>query len=165
VIKIDSHVEGLAEMEAFLRTLPDDIARKMLRSSLMGAARPIMRQAQANVQQTFGNSPRYTGTLAAGIVRGRAKTGLAARVDVKLKKPRSKAKATVNGVKKQSGDDPFYGRFLEFGTSKMPARPFLKPAGMAKQDEAGREMNKALAKQIAKWCKANGVKYRPGDAT
>ena len=25
-------------------------------------------------------------------------------------------------------DDPFYWRFVEFGTSKMAARPFLRPA-------------------------------------
>ena len=162
MIKIDSHVEGLAELEQFLQTLPDDIARKMLRSSLMGAARPIMRQAQENVRQLFGGSSRYTGTLEAGIVRGRAKTGLAARVDVKLKKPRGKGKSTVNGVPKEFGDDPFYGRFLELGTSKMSAKPWLKPAAMDKQDEAGREMNKALMVQIAKWCKANGVTYKPG---
>lgn len=162
MIKIDSHVEGLAELEQFLTTLPDDISRKMLRSSLMGAARPIMRQAQENVRTMFGASPRYTGTLEAGIVRGRAKTGLAARVDVKLRKPSSRGKQTKNGVKKGNGDDPFYGRFLEMGTSKMPAYPWLKPAAMARQDEAGAEMNKALMTQVARWCKANGVKYVPG---
>jgi HK97 gp10 family phage protein len=162
VIKIDSHVAGLAELENFLKALPDDVSRKMLRSALMSAARPIMRQAQENVQQTFGNSRRSTGTLAAGIVRGRAKTGLAARVDVKLRKPKSRGKQTINGVKKAHGDDPFYGRFLEFGTSKMPARPFLKPAAMSKQDASGAEFNKALTKQVMKWCKQHGIRFLPG---
>jgi HK97 gp10 family phage protein len=162
VIKVDAHVTGLAELDNFLRALPDDIARKMLRSSLMGAARPIMRQAQENIRANFGGSSRYTGTLESGVVRGRAKTGLAARVDVKLRKPRSKGKQTINGVNKPYGDDPFYGRFLEMGTSKMPARPFLKPAAMSKQDESGAEFNKALTAQVMKWCKANGVRYLPG---
>jgi HK97 gp10 family phage protein len=162
VIKIDEKVEGLAEMDAFLKTLPDEIQRKMLRSALMGAARPIMRQAQENIRQRFGSSERYTGTLEAGVVRGRARTGLAARVDVKLRKGKSTGKTRIRGVSKEHGDDPFYGRFLEFGTSKMEARPFLKPAAMAQQTASGQEMNKALMKQIQKWCKANGVKYVPG---
>ena len=177
MIKVDSHVTGLAELEQFLQTLPDNIAKKMLRSSLMGAAKPIMLQAQDNVLRNFGASSRYTGVLEAGIVRGRARTGLAARVDVRLKKPKkndeppkSGKKAgnnkgpggTINGVKKRFGDDPFYGRWLELGRSDMAAKPFLKPAAMQQQDNAGTEFNKALQGQIEKWCKANGVKYVPG---
>lgn len=32
-----------------------------------------------------------------------------------------------------SGGDTYYWRFLEFGTSKMPAQPFLRPAMDASQ--------------------------------
>ena len=32
------------------------------------------------------------------------------------------------GSKENPGGDTFYFRFLEFGTSKVPARPFLRPA-------------------------------------
>lgn len=32
--------------------------------------------------------------------------------------------------------DAFYGRFLEFGTSKMPAQPFLRPGFEAKRKAA-----------------------------
>jgi len=32
--------------------------------------------------------------------------------------------------------DAYYGRFLEFGTSRMPARPFLRPAFDARSNEA-----------------------------
>ena len=41
-----------------------------------------------------------------------------------------------------------YGRFYEYGTSKMPAHPFLRPAFDAGKDEALRifkaEMKKAV---------------------
>lgn len=33
-------------------------------------------------------------------------------------------------------DKAFYGRFIEFGTSRMPARPFLRPAFDAMQSRA-----------------------------
>lgn len=155
-------VEGLKELDAFLETLPEKVQRDMLYSSLMTAAKPVMDQAKRNVETQFGSSVRYTGTLARGVTRGRMKkTGLAARVDVKLKRPKNNAKTRKGNVIKPYGDDPFYGRFLELGTSRMAAKPWLRPAGEAKQDEAGRKLNEALQKQIAKWCKANGVRYEP----
>ncbi|MGF6877368.1 HK97-gp10 family putative phage morphogenesis protein [Paraburkholderia sp. MM5477-R1] len=158
-----NEVRGLRELDEFLRTLPEQMQRKMLYSSLMTAAKPIMDQAKQNVERQFGGSVHYTGTLAKGITRGRMKkTGLAARVDVKLKRPKNQAKTRKGKVIKPYGDDPFYGRFLEFGTSKMNSKPWLRPAAMAKQDEAGRKLNEALQKQVAKWCKANGVTYKPG---
>jgi HK97 gp10 family phage protein len=163
MIKIDAHVEGLAELDRFLSTLPDELQRKMLVSSLRQATKPIIAQAQSNIKRLFGSSPRWTGTLEAGVVAAKGKTGLAARVNIKTKKPRgSKSNEVINGVRKPYGRDPFYGRFLEKGTSKMPAYPWLQPAAMARQDEAGRALNADLQKRMAKWCKANGVKYVPG---
>jgi HK97 gp10 family phage protein len=156
-------VRGLKELDNFLQTLPEELQRKMLYSALMTAAKPIMDQAASNVQTLFGMSLRYTGTLHKGITRGRMKkTGLAARVDVKLKRPKSPGPTVIAGRKKPHGDDPFYGRLLEMGTSRMAAKPWLRPAGQAKQGEAGRALNLALQKQMAKWCKANGVTYKPG---
>lgn len=32
------------------------------------------------------------------------------------------------GVDRGDNSEVFYGKFIEFGTSKMPARPFLQPA-------------------------------------
>ena len=163
MIRIGS-VDGLAEMDRFLATLPDELQRRMLVSSLRAATKPIIAQAQQNIRQQFGGSARYTGVLEAGVVAAKQrKTGLAARVNIKTRKPRgSKTNDVINGVRKPYGRDPFYGRFLEFGTSKMNAKPWLRPAAMAKQAEAGRQLNLALQKQMARWCKANGVKYVAG---
>ncbi|MBC8638270.1 HK97 gp10 family phage protein [Caballeronia sp. EK] len=166
MIKIDSHVEGLAELDRFLATLPEEVQRKMLSGSLRDAAKPIMDQAALNVLTLFGGSPRSSGVLFSHITRSKTKrTGLAARVNVTLKRPRgaaAKQGRRINGVYKPFGDDPFYGRFLEFGTSKMPARSWLRTAGIAKQDEAGTTMNRALQKRMAAWCKRNGVRFMPG---
>ena len=161
MITIDE-VKGLAELDKFLETLPEELQRSMLYSALMTAAKPIMDQAKANVQRQFGGSMRWTGTLMTGVTRGRMKkTGLAARVDVKLKRPRGAGPTVINGVRKKYGTDPFYGRYLEMGTSRMAPQPWLRPAADAKQGEAGEKMNAALQKQALKWCKANGVTYEP----
>jgi len=140
----------------------------MLYSALMTAAKPIMDQAKLNVARQFGMSMDYTGTLYRGITRGRQrKTGLAARVNVKLKRPKGESRKQLSGptgnpVTKKYGADPYYGRFLEMGTSRMAAKPWLKPAGVARQADAGRAMNAALQKQVERWCRQNGVTYRPG---
>lgn len=160
-MKFDMQVNGLAEMERFLKTLPDEVSRKMLYGALMGGAKPIMDQAKANVRANFGNSARFTSTLEESLVRGRQrKTGLAARVNVKIRKGKVKDRMIKAGVIKPHGDDAFYGRFLEFGTSKMPAYPFLKPAADAKAGEATNRFRDTLMKRMGKWCKESGVVYR-----
>jgi HK97 gp10 family phage protein len=163
-VKID--VKGMNEVEKFLKTLPDEVSRKMLYGALMGAAMPIMKQARANVLRNFGRSARYTYTLEEAMVRGRSKkTGLAARVNVMIKKGKVKGKTVKYGVEKPYGDDAFYGRFLEFGTSKMAAKPFLRPAADSMAREAAKRFNNTINKRMAKWCKQNGVRHRPGMGT
>lgn len=161
-----SEVKGLKELDAFLSTLEEEVQRSMLSGALRDAAKPILDQAMLNVLMQFGGSRRSSGVLFSHITRSKYKrTALAARVNVTLKRPRgpaAKKAQVINGVRKPYGQDPFYGRFLEFGTSKMPARPWLRPAGIAKQDAAGSEMRRTLQKRMLAWCKKNGVKYVPG---
>ncbi|SAK63582.1 hypothetical protein AWB80_02885 [Caballeronia pedi] len=160
-----SAVKGLKELDEFLATLPEEVQKSMLTSSLRVAAKPILDQAMLNVLMNFGGHPRSSGVLFSHITRGKVKrTGYAARIDVKLKrrsKSPGKVNARINGVRKPYGDDPFYGRFLEFGTSKMEAKPWLRPAAIAKQDDAGRGLNVELQRRMALWCKKNGVKFVP----
>jgi HK97 gp10 family phage protein len=166
LLKIDSQVKGLKELDAFLATLPEEVQRSMLSGALRDAAQPILTQAIVNVHNLFSGKPRSSGVLASHITRSKYKrTALAARVNVTLKRPRgaaSKAPQRINGVWKPYGEDPFYGRFLEFGTSKMRARSWLRPAAIAKQDAAGAALNRALQKRMMAWCKKNGVRYMPG---
>jgi HK97 gp10 family phage protein len=162
-MNIDVEVKGLKEVEQFLKTLPVEVQTKMAYGALMGGALPIMRQAKTNVQQQFGRSARYTYTLEEALVRGRNKrTGLAARVDVKIRKGRVTGKTVKMGVTKPYGDDAFYGRFLEFGTSKMNSHPFLLPAAMARSGESAQKFNATMIKRMAKWCGENGVTFKPG---
>lgn len=161
-----SEIKGLKELDAFLATLPEEIQRSMLSGSLRDAAKPVMDQAALNVLTLFGGSPRSSGVLFSHITRSKYKrTGYAARVNVTIKRPRgaaAKSPQIINGVRKPYGHDAFYGRFLEFGTSKMPARSWLRPAAIAKQDESGRSFNRALQKRMLAWCKKNGVQFKPG---
>jgi HK97 gp10 family phage protein len=48
------------------------------------------------------------------------------------------------------GPDPdrFYGRFLEFGTSKMAARPFLQPAFEENKDQVQQKMAQVIRRGL-----------------
>ncbi|WP_322092814.1 HK97-gp10 family putative phage morphogenesis protein [Paraburkholderia bannensis] len=163
---IDIEVQGWKQIEAFLKTLPDQVASKMLYDSLMAGAKPISDQAKANIRQLFGSSVRYTGTLEKAIARGRTRrTRYAARVDVKLRRAKNNGKTIKGNVTKPYGDDAFYGRFLEFGTSKMAAKPFLLPAATARRGQSIDRFNKTLMQRMSKWCAQNGVTYRASGST
>lgn len=44
--------------------------------------------------------------------------------------------------------DAYYGRFIEYGTKKKSARPFLRPAFETKKDEALKEIGRVLKEAI-----------------
>lgn len=57
-------------------------------------------------------------------------------------------KYVLAGIQKDDNSEIFYGKFLEFGTSKMNARPFLGPAYEAKKDEARKVIIQELKKGL-----------------
>ena len=45
-------------------------------------------------------------------------------------------------------NDGFYGRFIELGTSKMTAKPFLRPALESSQDEVLQKTKEYIANRL-----------------
>ena len=111
-------VEGLAELQFALNELPRRLARKSIQKALRAAALPIRDDARSRV-------PVSSGTVRRNIVvqRSRVFTGKDGKFGVLVRVRRMNKSARAKGM-----SDPFYWRFLEFGTSKMPARPFLRPS-------------------------------------
>ncbi len=83
------------------------------------AADVVAKSAFAVAQRARSLAPSRTGRLRAGIVS--ASSGLNGRVGTNSK-------------------DLFYWRFVEFGTVKMGARPFFRPAAEAEADSYVRAM-------------------------
>jgi HK97 gp10 family phage protein len=52
------------------------------------------------------------------------------------------------GKKRDVDRDSFYWKFLEFGTNKMAARPFLRPAFEANKEGAIEAIGKSLDETI-----------------
>lgn len=88
--------------------------------SLKAGAELIVEEARNNLES---NGNVRTGELKEGLKVGK----------IRRKGARKYVEA---GITKEDISNIFYGKFIEWGTSKMPAKPFLGPAYENKKDEA-----------------------------
>lgn len=110
----DLSLLGDQELNRQFKALPLVVQRKLLRQSFREALRPVLTAARAN-------APRLTGLLARTL-RLRA-----------LKRRRGQLGMMVISGTRASLKIPathpwYYPAHVELGTSKMPARPYLRPA-------------------------------------
>ena len=150
-------VRGLRELQDALKKLPKKLERRVLNSALSAGARIMVKDAKnrAPVLKDLLNPNRRPGTLKKNIrARPIKPYEHTASVIVGVRKLSSKAitafKKSQSGKKggSQNPNDPFYWRFVEFGTSKMQARPFLRPAFEAKKFEAATTIKQKLKVRI-----------------
>lgn len=133
----DTKVAGVAALRKALLDMPVDLGKKAVWSALGGAGvvvkQEAVRRAPVLAQATATRKP---GTVrdAIRVSRSRINRGQSGLYEVivrvkplnKQKKAAAKAAGALSGA--NNPDDPFYWWYLEFGTSKMAARPFLRPA-------------------------------------
>ena len=151
-------VEGLKELAERLRSFGPKLARNGLRAAVSAAAQVIRKEAQDRV-------PVDTGLLRSEIYRKQIReqsSDTKQTYYVGVRKYKKKYANTKHNIRKgritQSGkslktyetQDAFYWRFLEFGTPKMAARPFMRPAFESKKNEAVERMKEKLAERIKK---------------
>ena len=121
----DVEIQGLAELDHALQQLAWPAARRALRKGMRAGANVVRNEARTKAPKRTGNLKRKIRT------RERSEEGGNMRFSVEI--PRS----------------AFYGRFIEYGTSQMAAKPFLRPAAENKTEEAVEMMRSALAEAIA----------------
>ena len=136
---------GFKELEAKLKAFGPEVARNGLRTSDFAGARVIRDAAKETV-------PVKTGLLQANIYASRRRTPeYIAKYTVRVR-PKAKvakiAKRRKTGKYAQVAGPNVYGRFLEFGTSKMAAKAWLRPAFNANVDNAIEAIRAGLAKAI-----------------
>jgi HK97 gp10 family phage protein len=148
-------VEGLADMSRRLKAIAPELRAKVLRTALAAGARVVRDDARRRVPVLAASTPtRKPGTVRNAIVVRTSKVdkragnvgvfvnvrpakGAVYRTQKTLfgGKRRTLKRASQRGARSQN--DPFYWRFLEFGTRKMSARPYLKPAAARLQEALG----------------------------
>lgn len=133
-MKVTVKIEGLADLNRRLTQLPKAIQGRPLRTAVAAGGRVIQQEAKARVP------------VDTGLVRDRI------RVMSMRQEQRNARAEVVVGVRRVEKNtrrtDPFYWRFIEFGTRFKPARPFLRPALENKRTEAVDAIRERLAKRI-----------------
>lgn len=103
-------IKGLKEIIDKLNALPPRLENKVVRASLRKGINQIRDLARSKAPVDTGNLKKSIVTL------GHRENG---KIALKL---------TVRQRKSKKAKSPYYAKFLEFGTSKMSAKPFLRPA-------------------------------------
>lgn len=145
---VEIRISGLREINRAMQELPRRMDRRLLSKSLIAGGRLIRDEARDRVPLLQLPDPRRVrGALRRAIHVGAVRPeGHTASVWIRV---RSLTRRQIASFKKKRGksaatnpNDPFYWRFVEFGTSRMPARPFLRTAFEAKKVDA---VNAAIA--------------------
>ena len=134
-------LKGFTELAAALRELPQLVARKALRSATNAGASVIKKSAANRVRQK-------TGLTKKNLYQKQIREASGPMVQTFYVGVRTGKKRNRDG---SFAELPFYWRFLEFGTSKLPPAPFLRPAFEAEKDAAIKAIGEKLDERIQKF--------------
>ena len=112
-------VEGLRELGERMKGLSEDVNKRIARAATAAGAVVIRNAAQKN-------APVDTGNLQKNIIVKRLPKGestLTSEHIVTIRKGRLTKKQKEKGL-----GDAWYGVLVEYGTAKMAAQPFMRPA-------------------------------------
>lgn len=130
---VSSSIDNKKLLKA-LKTLPLNIQRNVMTGSTRAGAKVVSDEAKRLVPVRYGRLKKSI-----GIIKRKAKRGM-----------------TIFSISPRRGgkNDGFYGKFIELGTSKMIARPFLRPALEMSVDEvliaSKKYIDERLPKEVAK---------------
>lgn len=131
-------VRGLDELKAVLRGMPDRLRKRALRNALAAGGRVFRDEArrltpalEKPIHMANGMMRRAPGTVRKAITVRTSKIARR-RGDVGVFVNVRPAKGAMRGANKPF--DPFYWRFLEFGTKHMPKVGMLAEAAKKAED-------------------------------
>lgn len=153
---VEIKLTGFKELEAAFKQLGPKLEKKGLRSANYAGAQIVVQAAKRT--SAFQDK---TGALRAAIWAYKRRTAdnivthaVAVKgLSSKIKRERRKQKRAGIAVAKLPAGPAIYGKFLEFGTSKMSARPFLRPAFLANVDNVIDTIRSGLQTAITKGIK------------
>lgn len=152
-------VTGLKELGQALENLGRKTKNKLGAKAMRKGGTIIRDQARANAPMLKEKVPhRKRGTLKKHIVAStKPQKDGSIRTIIFVRQLKTSKVLEFKGKTGKSGaynpNDPFYWRFVEFGTSKMPAQPFLQPAFSTKKEQASREIITTLRDDILREAK------------
>ncbi|MEG9498945.1 HK97-gp10 family putative phage morphogenesis protein [Mannheimia indoligenes] len=148
-------IEGLKELGQKMQSLGKKISNRIAVKAMRQGGAIVRDTARAKAPVLQENVPhRKKGTLKKAITtRTKIKNGKAETI-VWVKKLTDKQISRFKGKSGRSGaynpNDPYYWRFVEFGTSKMAAKPFMRPAFEQSKQQAAKAITETLRTEIHK---------------
>ncbi len=134
-------LKGFKELASALRELPQRVSRNALRAAVNAGATEIKKEARIQ-------SPVDTGLLKKNLYQKQVREASGPNRQTFYVGVRQGVVRNKDGTKK---DMPFYWKFMEFGTSKLPAAPFLRPAFESKKEDAVKRISEKLDERIQKY--------------
>lgn len=126
---ISSTIDAKKLLQA-LNELPINIQRNVMNGATRAGAKVVSDEAKRLVPIKYGRLKKSI-----GIIKRRAKRG----------------ETTFSVSPRRGGrNDGFYGRFIELGTSKMSAKPFLRPALEKSVNEVLKASKEYIADRLPK---------------
>jgi len=164
-MQFDVDVRGLAEIERKLKLLPERLGRNAMRRALRKGANVIRDAARNNAKRIDDPETREQiwkniAVAGGGRKRERQAGGVMMRVGVRggaKNYRRKEGKYHVGGSSTNPGGDTWYWRLLEFGTSKMAAQPFMRPAAANSASAAYQAVVAAAPAEIDKELRKLGI--------
>lgn len=144
---LNFEVKGLKELDEVLKTFPGKVQRNCIRSACFAGAAVWRDGAKGRVP--VRTNPPDPVRMFAGSTKGRLPGFLRASIRVWKVRGREGGPSITYGVGTRGM--AFYGKFLEFGTSKMSARPWLRPAVDALAGWATEAMRSRLEQRIKRY--------------
>lgn len=146
---------GMKEFQENLKKLKEKEVERLAFQSALAGAGVVRNLAKRNLKQ---QGLIDTGAILRNIAVARQKKPGKAMYQIGVRsgrKSKGAQRLIGRGAKVSYVNDPFYWWFHEFGTSKMPARPFLVPAlqEAASTGKAFTAMQKRALKSLEKYLK------------
>ena len=146
-------MDGLDKVLKNMRELSTGVQRRAARKAARSGAAIVRNRAREIVKQH--DDPDTPNAIWKNIVVRSGRTRVKGDVKVRVgvlggARDMSKHGEVKGSGKGNPGGDTFYWRFLEFGTEKMPARPFMRPAAAEGAQEAYAAVAQTLGTEINK---------------
>ncbi|HEI9807231.1 TPA: HK97 gp10 family phage protein [Proteus mirabilis] len=149
-------ISGLAELSQYLKALEKNVGKRIARKAMNAGAMELKQEIKHRVPILKETVPhRRKGTIKRNI---HSKTKVQRNGQVKTRIwVKSLSGKKVSAFKQATGksaalnpNDPFYWWFVEFGTAKMSAQPFMRSSFEAKKEATAKVIVQTLKEDIEK---------------
>lgn len=129
-------VRGLRELGQNLQKLPEVLREKILRKSMYKASKVVIREVRAQIDSVglHERSGSLKKRIGSKVIKRKLTNQMALVIGPIMLKGGTKEERQIKRSKMKIERDPFYSRYLEFGTEHISGRHFYAKAFYASKE-------------------------------